>query len=53
MRHVRHIAHIVYAAIALHASVFVTDRMKDAYADVAVDHVIHIAESFAHVTKGE
>lgn len=43
MRRIRHLAHVVYAALVLHLSVLVTDRMKDAYADVLLDKAVTLA----------
>lgn len=53
MQHVKHFAHVLYAALALHASVLATDRMKDAFADVGLDHAAHYAEAFFTGSKGE
>ena len=40
MRHIRHAAHVVYATLAIHLSVLASDRWKDAYADVGLDHAM-------------
>jgi hypothetical protein len=50
---IRHAAHIVYATVAIHASVLVSDRMKDAFADVGLDHIAHFAEAHFTNEKGE
>jgi hypothetical protein len=50
---VRHVAHVIYATIAIHASVLVSDRMKDAFADVGLDHVAHFVEARLTNDKGE
>jgi hypothetical protein len=49
MRYVKHLAHVVYAVTALHASILISDRMKDAYADVALDKVANLAMRAIHI----
>jgi hypothetical protein len=49
--HIRHFAHVVYATVAIHASVLVSDRFKDAYADVGFDHGLQLIE--AHFRHGD
>lgn len=44
MRYVKHIAHVIYATIALHLSMFASDRWKDAYTDVGLDHLMQGVE---------
>jgi hypothetical protein len=52
--HIRHIAHVIYASLAIHASVLVSDRFKDAYADVGFDHGMAFVEAhFFHSSNGE
>ena len=52
--YVRHIAHVIYASLAIHASVLVSDRFKDAYADVGFDHGMAFVEAhFFHASKEE
>jgi hypothetical protein len=51
---IRHVAHVIYATIAIHASVLVSDRFKDAYADVGFDHGMAFVEAhFFHASKEE
>lgn len=48
MKTVKHIAHVIYATAAIHASVLASERMKDAYADVGLDHGVQLIERVLH-----